>query len=239
MGRYWAGGACYRSQGLKLLVGSGGLDFTKGMDSLDKHVEQISFGQWITFFEHGQLKGWQPQPRFQPTKAKSSISTILHWLAAVAYIRQPRSQSIACNPKLGYHNSIFCKHDGTILSWWSVLLFRDLKLLVGSGGLDFTKGMDSLDKHVEQISFGQWITFFEHGQLKGWQPQPRFQPTKAKSSISTILHWLAAVAYIRQPRSQSIACNPKLGYHNSIFCKHDGTILSWWSVLLFRDSSFW
>ena len=29
----------------------------------------------------------------------------------------------------------------------------DLKLLVGSGGLDFTKGMDSLDKHVEQISF--------------------------------------------------------------------------------------
>ena len=30
---------------------------------------------------------------------------------------------------------------------------RDLKLLVGSGGFDFTKGMDSLDKHVEQISF--------------------------------------------------------------------------------------
>ena len=28
---------------------------------------------------------------------------------------------------------------------------RDLKLLVGSGGFDFTKGMDSLDKHVEQI----------------------------------------------------------------------------------------
>ena len=29
---------------------------------------------------------------------------------------------------------------------------RDLKLLVGSGGLDFTKGMDFSDKHVEQIS---------------------------------------------------------------------------------------
>jgi len=38
------------------------------MDSLDKHVEQISFQQFVTFLEHGQLKGWQPV-------AKTSIST--------------------------------------------------------------------------------------------------------------------------------------------------------------------
>ena len=43
---------------------------------VDKHVEQISFRQWVTFSEHGQLKGWQPH--FEPIIAKHSISTILH-----------------------------------------------------------------------------------------------------------------------------------------------------------------
>ena len=60
---------------------------------------------------------------------------------------------------------------------------RDLKLLAGSGGLDFTKGMDSLDRHVEQISFRhfrQCVTFCKHRQLKGCQHH--FQPTVAKSS---------------------------------------------------------
>ena len=35
---------------------------------------------------------------------------------------------------------------------------RKLKLLVGSGGLDFTKGMDSLNKNVEHISFHCIVT---------------------------------------------------------------------------------
>ena len=47
-----------------------------GMDSLDilidKHVEQISFRQCVTFCEHGQLKGWQPH--FQPTVAKAAVT---------------------------------------------------------------------------------------------------------------------------------------------------------------------
>ena len=49
------------------------------------------------------------------------------------------------------------------------------------------------------------------------------------------------VAYIKQPRSQSISCSPNLGYLNSLFCKHDATIVqSWWSVLpLLGTSSFW
>ena len=47
-----------------------------GMDSLNKHVEHLSFRQCITFCEHRQLKGWQP--RFQTTVAKISISTIVH-----------------------------------------------------------------------------------------------------------------------------------------------------------------
>ena len=46
---------------------------------------------------------------------------------------------------------------------------RNLKLLVGTGCLDFTKGMDSLDKCVAYISFRQCVTLSEHRQLKGWQ----------------------------------------------------------------------
>ena len=51
------------------------------MDSLKKHVERTSFRQCVTFWEHRQLKGWQPH--FQPTIAKSPISTTGHWFAAV------------------------------------------------------------------------------------------------------------------------------------------------------------
>ena len=43
-------------------------------NGLDKHVEQISFGQWVTFCEPRWLKGWQPH--FQPTVAKSSLDTV-------------------------------------------------------------------------------------------------------------------------------------------------------------------
>ena len=56
----------------------------------------------------------------------------------------------------------------------------DLKLLVGSGGFDVHKrrGFPTQNKHVQQISFRQCVTFCEHRQLKGWQPH--FQPTEAK-----------------------------------------------------------
>ena len=69
----------------------------------------------------------------------------------------------------------------------------NLKLLVGSGCLAFSKGiaaMDALNKHVEQISFRQYFAFSEHGQPKGWQPH--FQPSVAKSSLHK--HWFAAVS---------------------------------------------
>ena len=238
---------------LKLLVGSGGLDFTKGMDSLDKHVKQISFRQSITFREHGQLKGWQPH--FQPTDAKISIlsiSTIFHWISLVcsSHVSQLRAQSIPCNPNLGQNHCIvrnkswrpqlrdkalcfsawdavfsaaatkgwaWYKHNAELVEHTAAL--RSLKLLVGSGGLDFTKGMDSFDKHVKQISFRQCITFREHGQLKGWQPH--FQPTDAKISIlsiSTIFHWISLVcsSHVSQLRAQSIPCNPNLGHNHCI-----------------------
>ena len=47
----------------------------------------------------------------------------------------------------------WCNHNAELVECAAAL--RDLKLLVGSGGLDFTKGMESLDKHVEKISFRQ------------------------------------------------------------------------------------
>ena len=87
----------------------------------------------------------------------------------------------------------WCSHN-EMQSWRTYCRSRELKLLVGIAGLDFkkgSKGMDFLDKHVEQISFRHCVTFCEHGQLKGWQPH--FQPTVAKSSISTTVRWFAAV----------------------------------------------
>ena len=71
---------------------------------------------------------------------------------------------------------------------------KNVKLLVGTACCKLPKGitgMDSLNKHVEQVSFRQFVTFCVHLQLKGWQPH--FQPTVAKSSISRIVHWFAAV----------------------------------------------
>ena len=70
------------------------------------------------------------------------------------------------------HDAIitYCKDGGTFCR------SRELKLLVGSGCWEFPKGMagmDSLDKHVEQVSFPQCITCCEHGQPKGWPPRCR------------------------------------------------------------------
>ena len=322
---------------LKLLVGSGGLDFTKGMDSLDKHVKQISFRQCITFREHGQLKGWQPH--FQPTDAKISIlsisTIIVHWISLVcsSHVSQLRAQSIPGNPNLGHNHCIvrnkswkpqlrdqtlcfsawdsffsaaatkgwaWYKHNAELVEHTAAL--RSLKLLVGSGCLEFQNGMAGMDPETNISSHGanicswnahspvsnprrlkalsavvteednqyivtllgdhnsvtkpsaslhetgflqlqriwEWcknvelveraaalrksgclefqkrmaridsldkhvVTCCEHLQPKG--SQTRFQPTEAKSWISTILHWLAAVAYIRVYKTTEITIN--------------------------------
>ena len=198
-----------RSREHKLLVGSGGLDFkkgSKGMDSLDKHVEQISFRQCVALLEHGQPKGWQPH--FQPTVAKSSISTTVHWFAAVTKHNWEHNHCIATN--LGDHNSVtkisaslhktgffylflfsaaatkgwaWCNHN-VMQSWRTYCRSRELKLLVGSGGLDFTKGskgLNSLDKHVEQTSFRQWVTLTNIGSWKAGSPTANPQRLKAES----------------------------------------------------------
>ena len=160
------------------------------MDSLNKHVQQISFRQSVTFCEHRQLKG--RQPRFQPTEAKCSISTLVPWFATVTCHTWEHNQKPAWNcffSAAATKGWEWCKKNAELVE--HTVPLRDLKLLVGSGGLDFTKGMDSLNKHVQHISCRQWVTFWEHRQPKGWQPH--VQLTVAKSSISTIVRWFAAV----------------------------------------------
>ena len=85
-------------------------------------------------------------------------------------------------------------HDAAKMQrWWDVLQLSEpasgsewmLGILKRNGGNGFLK------KNMSQISFRQCVTFCERGQLKGWQPN--FQPTIAKSSISRIVHWFAAV----------------------------------------------
>ena len=73
----------------------------------------------------------------------------------------------------------WCKKNAELVE--HTVPLRDLKLLVGSGGLDFTKGMDSLNKHVQHISFRQCVTFWEHRQPKGWQPPSNSLLLKAQS----------------------------------------------------------
>ena len=116
------------------LRGSGCLEFqneTARMDSLDKHV--------VTCCEHLQPIG--SQTRFQPTEAKSWISTILHWPAGVSHIKTAEitinsPQSKSWIPRL-YLLQAWCKHHADLMERPAAL--RDLKLLVGSGGLDFDK----------------------------------------------------------------------------------------------------
>ena len=193
---------------LKILVGSGGLDFTKGMDSLNKHVQQISFRQCVTVCEHRQLKGWQPHIQL----TRSSISALVRWLAAVSQHNWQHNHCIVTI--LWDHNSVtkpsaslhmtgfFCSCNegmGMMQPWFNAEMAERTRLSKSSS---FCQGVDAwnshkewwewIPEHVQNISVRQCITFCEHRQLKGWKPH--FKLTVAKISISTIAHWFAAVS---------------------------------------------
>ena len=215
---------------LKLLVGSGGLDLAKRHGFL-KHVQHIFFG----IASHSRMSAAERLTAPLPTRG--GLFAVVTW---------EHNQYIVAN--LPYHNSVtrpsaslhvtrfflqLQRRDATIMQRWrKVLRLTGTSSFWQVGCLEFQQGiagMDSLNKHVQQISFRQCVTFCEHRQLKGWQPH--FQRREA----ATIFHWLAAVAYIvyiciKQPRSQSISCSPNLEYPNSIFCKHDATTMTWWNV---------
>ena len=150
-------------------------------------------------------------------------------------------------PAAAAKGKAWCNHNAELVERTSAL--KNLKLLVGTGCCELPKGMvgmDSLNKHFEQISFRQYLTFGVNRKLKGWQPH--FQPTVAKSSISTLVHWFAAVTQHDWEHNHCIVTN--LGDHNSatkpsaslretgLFLQlqrrdgHDAaTTHSWWSVL--------
>ena len=147
----------------------------------------------------------------------------------------------------------WCNHNAGLPECTAAL--RDLKLLVGSGDLDFTKGMDSLDKRVWKISFRQCITLCEHGQLKGWR-KPHFQVAVAKSWISTHCNSMANVKkslpiFRNKPWRPQLRDQTYVSLHDTqirnlpqrsgIFSKRNASIMrSWWSVLsLSATLSFW
>ena len=198
------------------------------------------FGSASHLANMGSWKAGSPASNPQRLKvAKSWISTSFHWLAGVATQDNRDHNQYPVVPHLGYHNSIFCKHYATILSWWSVLpLSRTLSFWKGVEAYStFHKRHGFLRQtcHIN-LFFGSASHLANMGSWKAGSPASNPQRLKvAKSWISTSLHWLAGVA-IKAIKS----CCSHLGYHNSIFGKHYATILSWWSVLpLSRTSSFW
>ena len=76
------GGACCRSQEpascREFMIG---IPERSCRNGCLKQVCRTNLLSAVEFCEHRQLKGWQPH--FQPTVAKSSISTTVHWFAGV------------------------------------------------------------------------------------------------------------------------------------------------------------
>ena len=83
-------------------------------------------------------------------------------------------------------------NDATIMQGWS-------------GDLDFTKGMDSLDKHVWKISFRQCVTLSELGSWKAGSPASNPLLLKAES-------WQVFLSL--QQSHTTIVTN--LGHHNCV-----------------------
>ena len=153
-----------------------------------------------------QLKGWQPH--FQPTVAKSSISTSVCWFAAVSYHHcnkswtpQLRDQTLCFFAWDRFFSAAatqgweWCNHNAGLLECTAAL--SNLKLLVGSGCLEIANRKDGngfLRKTCRTNLFWAVSHMLRTSvQLKSWQPH--FQATVAKSSISTSVCWFAAVSY--------------------------------------------
>ena len=244
-----------------LLAGSGCLEIQKGVagiDSLDKHVQQVSFRQCVEFCEHGQLKG--RQPHFQPTVAKISILAMVlqnHCIGrSKSWTKQLHDQTLC----LGAWDRHFSVAETKGWAWWKhniadpveqTVALRNL-LLVESGCLEIPNGMagiDSLDdKHIiQQISFRQCVTFCQHGSWKAGSPASN--PLLLKTQSRQLFIGL------QQSDSTTESTMTDLGDHNltkrfaslhqtRIFLQwrdgHDASIMqNWWSVLSLSGTCFW
>ena len=132
-------------------------------------------------------------------------------------------------------------NSSPVLTLWSV---HELNVFARKTTGDLA-GMDSLHKHVEQISFRQCLTFCKHCQLKRWQPH--FQPKEAKSFLCSSHR--GAISILQQFLETTTPWpNPLLLCMRRIFFlqlqRRDGrdtsTMQNWWSILrLSGTSSFW
>ena len=108
-------------------------------------------------------------------------------------------------------------------------------------------GMDSWNKHVEQISLRPSSHLSEHGQLKGWPP--RFEPTVAKNSISTIVYWFVAFVTWKhgagigwchnkwpwRPHTPKHQIETSLWRHEALGSSEDGKV---WVQKIYGEKSF-
>ena len=182
-------------------------------------VAKSSISTIVHWFGAVLCRNWEHNP--QSISCPPNLDTItvlfgddplLLCMRQVFHVAKLREQSLYCNkswrPQLRDQTLCFSALDRSFFSrckegmgmttpmqtWWSVLPLSGTCFSYGVEDWNSRKGMagmDSLNKGVEQISVRQWVTFCEHRQLKGWQPH--FQPVVAKSSISTVVHWFAAV----------------------------------------------
>ena len=188
---------------LKLLVGSGGLDFPKGMDLWNKSSQRTWAAERLVApttqpklcCDRHELLGWTKDSKFWVEKfySEKSFESITD---SQLKLRPWRWLSWIVTP-----NSIFHPYrlSDFFMSWMSLL--------------ERIAGMDSWNQsacHINLILAVHHI--YRNRQLKGWQPC--FQPIVAKSSISTMVHWFAAVTCHNKEHKHCIVTN--LGDHNSV-----------------------
>ena len=168
-------------------------------NGLDKHVEQISFGQWVTFCEPRWLKGWQPH--FQPTVAKSWILTSVPWFAAVSYHHCNKSWT----PQLRDQTLCFFAWDW----FFSAAATQGWEWCNHNAGLEWRLRFHKRHGFLRQTCMKNLLSAVRHAlrtwQLKGWQPASNPLLLKAES-------WQVFLSL--QQSHTTIVTN--LGHHNCV-----------------------
>ena len=191
----------------KLLVGSGCLEFQNGMRGMDPETNMSSHGANICSWN-----AHSPVSNPRRLKALSAVVTEEHNQYIVTLFGHHNSVT---KPSASLHETGFLQLQ-RIWEWCkNVELVERAAALRGSGCSEFQKGMagmDSLHKHVEQISFRQCLTFCKHRQLKRWRPH--FQ-RRLKALFAAVIE------------KQSVYCNnswrPQLRDQTLCFSAWDGS----------------
>ena len=137
----------------------------------DGFLKQISMPH-ISFQSHLEnISSWKAgSPASNPRRLKPSFAAVMEEQSVyyIATILGDHSSVTKPSPSL-HETGLFSAAATKGWAWCNknaelverTAAPRDLKLLLGSGGFDITKGMDSLDTHFEHISFRHWLTYFQ------------------------------------------------------------------------------